>query len=349
MVDNARNATFFAALNTANGFCSYFRNIFDRIGAVYIIKGGSGTGKSRFMKEVAEAANAKGYSVECFLCSSDPTSLDGIIIKELDMAVLDGTSPHIHEPTLIGARERFIDFSVYLDSNNLKQHKEEIEALLEAKSRRYQKVYEQLRAVKIYDDMIIRTAMNALDEEKLGKNIKKNALLLKKGERYDKAFRIRGALSCNGRITLNTYAKMAKKRFAIADICGLGGIYLKKLLDKTDEQGIAVTVSYGAFYPELPDALYYPDSEISFYVGAEGDFEESVINMRRFTDDEKLRPYKPELRAMSRLRRIALMQTEYDFSCIKRLHSSVEEIYIEAMDFASKEKMTKEFIKKKIT
>ncbi len=348
MVDNARNATFFAALNTANGFCSYFRKIFDRLETVYIIKGGSGTGKSRFMKEVATAANEMGYSVENFLCSSDSTSLDGIIVKELDMAILDGTSPHIHEPTLIGAREHFIDFGAYLDGDILKRRKEEIEALSEAKSRRYKKIYEQLKAVKIYDDIIMNTALNTLEKEKLDKSVKKSAQFLKKSASYEKKFRIRSAVSCNGNITLNTYAKTAKKRFAIADVCGLGGIYLKNLLDKTDEEEIAVTVSYGPFFPELPDALYYPEAGISFYIGTEGDFEETVINMRRFVNDGKLRPYKPELRAISKLRRMSLRQTEYDFSCIRRLHSAVEEIYMSAMDFEAKEKMTKEFIDSKI-
>ncbi len=344
MINNTHGAAFFAALNTANGFCSYFREIFDKVETVYIIKGGSGTGKSRFMREVVAAANAKGYAVEEFLCSSDPGSLDGIIIKRLGIAVLDGTAPHVHEPTLVGAREKFLDFSMFLDCDKLKNSKDEIQALSAAKARRYNGIYDYLRAIKIYDSLIERAAMNAFEEEKLDKSVKKSMLWLHKGDSYLKNIRIRSAISCDGSITLNTYAKISKKRFAISDLCGLGGIYLKKLLDKTDEAGIAVTVSYDPFAPELPDALYYPDSNVSFYIGTEGDYDETLINMRRFVNDDMLRPYKPEIRALYRLRGGVLEQMNYDFSCIKRLHAAIEEIYSSAMCFDGKEKLTRDFI-----
>lgn len=349
MINNTHGAAFFAALNTANGFCSYFREIFDKVDTVYIIKGGSGTGKSRFMKEVAAAANAKGYLTEAFLCSSDPSSLDGIIVKKLGVAVLDGTAPHVHEPTLVGAREKFLDFSAFLDSDKLKPKREEIKALSAAKAKRYAGIYEYLKVIRVYDSLILRAAMAAFESEKLDKSVKKSMLSIEKGERYSKNIRIRSAVSCEGNIILNTYAKMAKKRFAISDLCGLGGIYLKRLLDRTDAAGISVTVSYDPFAPELPDALYYPDSGVAFYLGTEGDYDETVINMRRFVNDSTLRPYKPEIRALYRLRGEVVHQMDYDFSCVKRLHTALEEIYSAAMRFEGKEELTREFIKNVIT
>ena len=84
----AHGAAFFAAMNTAEGFKSYFREIFDEFENIYIIKGGPGTGKSRFMKEVACRAEEKGLSVERFYCSSDPTSLDAVAISELSAVFL---------------------------------------------------------------------------------------------------------------------------------------------------------------------------------------------------------------------------------------------------------------------
>ncbi len=344
MIDNTRGAAFFAALNTADGFRSYFREIFDKIATVYIIKGGSGTGKSRFMREVSAAAQAKGYTVQSFLCSSDPSSLDGIIVNELNVAVLDGTAPHVHEPTLVGAREQFLDFSAFLNAELLKTQRSEIESLLSAKARRYAGVYQYLKAVKIYDDLIMRAVMNAFCEEKLDKAVKKSLLSVKKSESYEKNIRIRAAVGCGGTVTLSSYADMAKKRFAIADLCGLGGIYLKKLLKKTDEMGVSVTVSYSPFAPDTPDAIYYPDSDTSLYIGSEGYSDETVINMRRFVKDELLRPYKPEIRALYRLRADVIEQMNYDFAAVKRLHLATEEIYSRAMYFEGKEKLTADFI-----
>ncbi len=344
MINNTHGAAFFAAMNTPNGFVSYFREIFDKVDTVYVIKGGSGTGKSRFMREVADVAVKKGLKLENFLCSSDPASLDGIIIQPLGVAILDGTAPHIHEPTLIGAREHFIDLSAFLDGEMLKTKKDEIQAYQAAKSKRYAGIYQYLKIIDIYNGLIKRAALPAFNEAKMDKAVKKSTTLLKKSAKYEKQVRLRSAISCDGHIVLNTYAKMASKRFALSDICLLGGLYLKKLLALTDAAGISVTVSYDPLDPSVPDALYYPDSDISFYVGGEKDYEETKINMLRFVADEKLRPYKPEIRALTRLKNSAISQMNYDFSAIKRLHIAIEEIYSQAMCFEGKERMTRSFI-----
>ena len=77
--------TYFAALNGGKGFVSFFDDIFSPLDRVYIIKGGPGTGKSKLMRDIAAEAVNKAYTVEYFCCSADPDSLDGIIIKELNV------------------------------------------------------------------------------------------------------------------------------------------------------------------------------------------------------------------------------------------------------------------------
>ena len=70
---------YFAASNSHKGFISYFNEIFrsSQISHLYIIKGGPGTGKSRFIREIASDAEALGYDTEYYYCSSDQSSLDG--------------------------------------------------------------------------------------------------------------------------------------------------------------------------------------------------------------------------------------------------------------------------------
>ena len=83
--------------NTSKGFYSFYRYVLPQDDAkrILCIKGGPGTGKSQLMKKVATHFNKKGYTIEYHHCSSDPNSLDGILVKELNIALLDGTSPHI--------------------------------------------------------------------------------------------------------------------------------------------------------------------------------------------------------------------------------------------------------------
>lgn len=87
---------YFLGANSAEGFVSLYDELIDesQASAVYILKGGPGCGKSTLMKKVGEEMEKGGYYVEYILCSGDPDSLDGILIPEKAVAIMDGTAPH---------------------------------------------------------------------------------------------------------------------------------------------------------------------------------------------------------------------------------------------------------------
>ena len=86
---------YFSGGNTASGFVSYYDYIFRDLDRLYIIKGAPGTGKSKLMRDIANEACNRNYTIEYYHCASDPDSLDGIIIRDISVGVLDGTAPHV--------------------------------------------------------------------------------------------------------------------------------------------------------------------------------------------------------------------------------------------------------------
>ena len=138
---------FFAAANGYNGFRSNFDKIFipEEYEKIYVIKGGPGTGKSTLMRRISNVFSGKLYSCE-ILCSSDPKSLDGLIlqINNKKIAILDGTSPHVYEPKYIGAVEEIINLGAYFDYSSLKRNKDEIVKLSCEKKRNYDQAYFEL-------------------------------------------------------------------------------------------------------------------------------------------------------------------------------------------------------------
>lgn len=82
--------------NTSQGFFSYYDYILSQEEAAKIIciKGGPGVGKSTFMKKIGKEMLDRGYDVEYMHCSSDNNSLDGVVVPEIKVALLDGTAPH---------------------------------------------------------------------------------------------------------------------------------------------------------------------------------------------------------------------------------------------------------------
>ena len=100
---------YFAAANTYAGFKSYFPIVFapKDYERIYILKGGPGSGKSSFIKRFAADLIQKGCKTEEIYCSSDPRSLDGIIIyaEGKKIVIIDGTAPHETDAKLPGAFE----------------------------------------------------------------------------------------------------------------------------------------------------------------------------------------------------------------------------------------------------
>lgn len=73
----------------------------------YLIKGRPGTGKSTFMKTIAQKAFDLGFNIERYHCSFDPNSLDMIVIRELSISIFDATAPHEYFPTT--ANDKILD------------------------------------------------------------------------------------------------------------------------------------------------------------------------------------------------------------------------------------------------
>src|SRR5699024_7361779 len=80
--------------NTPDGKVNHVSALIAPFQNVYYVKGRAGTGKSVFMKEILNACKSYGYDIEMYRCSFDPSSVDMIIVRDLDFCVFDSTPPH---------------------------------------------------------------------------------------------------------------------------------------------------------------------------------------------------------------------------------------------------------------
>ena len=142
------NRKYFAAANTYNGFVSYFSDIFkpDEYERIYVIKGGPGTGKSSLMRNIVSCFNDKAEEIQEIYCSSDPNSLDGIIIKNKGkkVAIIDGTAPHEKDTVYPGVIDEIIYLGENWDSRFLLGQKETILSINKGKAEAYRTAYSYL-------------------------------------------------------------------------------------------------------------------------------------------------------------------------------------------------------------
>ncbi|MDA8442252.1 MAG: PRK06851 family protein [Peptococcaceae bacterium] len=118
---------FFPGANTSRGFYSLYKYIIPQdTTRIFIVKGGPGVGKSTFMKKICQSFTEQGYDAEWHCCSSDNGSIDGLVLAQIGVALIDGTAPHIVDPKNPGAVDEIIHLGDYWDESVLRLHKEEI-------------------------------------------------------------------------------------------------------------------------------------------------------------------------------------------------------------------------------
>ncbi len=331
---NNSELSFFASANSGRGFINYYGDIFKNLKKHYIIKGGPGTGKSSLMKAVAKAAKSQGMSVECFYCSSDPESLDGIIINELSVGITDGTAPHTADPCYPGVTDEIIDMSQFWDKNILEQTREKIIETVNTKSKLYRDVYSYLNAALSLDKLIARQLSEGADIMSLKSLARSYADVIpyRKGK---ESVRLTEGITMKGHYTFSPYKNKADIIYNLKDSNGIGYLFLnhvKKLL--TDNERI---VSYEALDAEKINMIYLPSDKILFCInsdqGEEIDIDDFVLVKTELTENAKIR--KDEL----------MSEAYYLLSEIETLHFSLEKIYISAMDFSRKEEYQEKLIK----
>lgn len=129
--------------NTPQGFYSYYNYILPQRKAekIFCIKGGPGTGKSTLMKAVGNHFAERGEDVDFLWCSSDPDSLDGVLLKKRRIALVDGTSPHVVDPKNPGAVDEILNLGEYWDTDGLRTHRDVVISCNERTSTMFQLVY----------------------------------------------------------------------------------------------------------------------------------------------------------------------------------------------------------------
>ncbi len=133
--------------NTADGFVNLFGDFIKGSRTTYL-KGGSGVGKSTFIREFAKRAEDLGYETIKVPCSSDINSLDAVKVLGLNLVMLDATSPHVFEPELYGITGDIFDIGKHLNPDVLAPKTGILRELLDTKKQAYKCMYNELHCVK---------------------------------------------------------------------------------------------------------------------------------------------------------------------------------------------------------
>ena len=345
--------SYFAASNGGNGFISYFDQIFENslFQRVYVLKGGPGTGKSSLMKKAAVICEELGHGYEQILCSSDPESLDGIIIDKngKNIAIIDGTAPHVREAMAPGAVDEIINLGSSWDESMLVQKRDSIIRLINEKKHTYTSAYTFLKCAYVLTSRKQELIRACIDEEKLKKAIAR-LLTIKTGDvKTTKIkYKLKNAISVNGPCQSNVYEQSYKETIAVYGAHGSSFAVFDEIKKQLTDRVSSLTISPTPLCKYTLDAIGIEDMGRSFFDSGKEHYDKDIkaINSERFLNQTKLKEIKPELRMLSRQCEDAMDNAYLMLTKAKDAHFKLEEIYVEAMDFTKKERMETELFDK---
>ncbi len=337
---------YFVCANSAKGFQNYFASNLKKLDKVYILKGGPGTGKSSLMKKVGHHMEKAGLQVEYIHCSSDPVSLDGLVIREINTAIVDGTAPHIVEPTAPGAIEEYINLGEAWDVKKLAEHKKEILYLQEEISSCYPKAYDKFAQAltihdeweKIYIDHMNFKKANALTE-KVTKELLGDTHFDKKATIVHRFF---GGSTPKGPVDfVETLLKSVKNHYYIKGRPGSGkSTMLKKILTASQLRGIDVEVYHCGFDPDSLDMLLIPALDLCIFDSTapheyfpSQETDHTIDMYKELIEPDTDFIHKTQLEDIKSRYKVCVKEGISHLAYAKLLHDELEKYYIGATDF----------------
>lgn len=332
---------YFVASNSKRGFCSYYDSAFDtrKFSKIYLVKGGSGTGKARLMQSIARRAEMQGIDVRYIYCSSDYESLDAVILKDLRVAILDATAPHTREPKLVGAVESVIDLGAFLNEDLLGASRGVIETLNNEKKEGFERAYRYLQAYGSLTENMENIVRPTLKTDKIKKYVKRLAENVAKGGGETEHLLV-GSLGMKGACRFNTYRERATVYLGIADICETAHFLLREMQNAFEKKKADLHVSNDPLIPERLDAICDIGSGFTAEIVNEPISDGRTVNMRRFIDADGLAKIKSEYREIVNARAEILRLATAELAKVAKTHFTLEKIYGSAMDFDKKEQLT---------
>lgn len=347
MLDIKKGAEFFAAANSGNGFVSFYDEIFNskRIARRYLIKGGPGTGKSSFLLKLAKRAERRGAFVEYYRCSSDPSSLDGIIING-KIAIVDSTAPHAVEPVFVGARDSIIDFGAFWNAEKLGESLEQIIELSDKKKGAYGRAYRFLSSAMQSEAALREMVLPYVDFSRMKRLVTRLVRNIDSDGVYERKTRILSAIGMEGRSRLDSFEYAAKKTVLIEDYYGLGALAISAVLDFAKENKNRVSVSFFPLSCGEPDAVCFEKTKIAFVV--KNTRSEKAISLRRIFDLTTIsQKEKSSLRERARSAKKAsdflVDNALKELALAGEAHFELEEIYKKNMNFSALNAFTDRF------
>jgi len=297
------------------------------------------------MRKIGLQMAELGFNVDFWQCSSDNDSLDGVIIRELKTAVVDGTAPHVIDPRYPGAIEQIINLGDHWDEHSLQSHKNEIKKLVDEIGGYFKDAWQDLAEAKNVHDEWKKINCTAMDFSKI--NQKTEQLIQEIFSVNTPLVRhmFAGAITPGGLVNfINNITEDCKTRYILKGLPGTGkSTLIKKIAEGAVERGYQTDCYHCALDPDSLDMVVIPQLGVAVLDGSIPHVEEKerpgdkVINMLDDFNNELLSRDGKKLTQLQEEFNKLMNEAVGKIAQAKRLHDQLEGYYVKAMDFEAVE------------
>ncbi len=337
-----QSAHIFLGANSGEGFYSLYDQLLHaRLDDLLIIKGGPGCGKSSFMRAVAKELSDAGEDVIYVNCSGDPDSLDGVLIPSIKTGLVDGTSPHVLEPSYTVSNERYVDLTRFYDVAETKARREDIIGHSDAYRAAYTEAYHILRAVDAVAAERRAAARKGMDFARLESRIDRLARRELKGKearraRIDRAFL--GGMTHKGELCrYDTAETLCPKLCVLEDSYGLAAAAMERAAAYAAAAGYDVLLCPNPDRPRETMHVLIPAAGFALVTATARQPYEGEAYRRIRVDamamEQLSRADKAKLRFTGRIERSLREEATEALRRAKAEHDALEAVYNPCVDF----------------
>lgn len=349
----------FPGNNTPRGFFSYYDYILPKDSRrIFVIKGGPGVGKSTFMASIAKHMVDLGYDVEVHHCSSDNSSIDGVVFPAIGVGMVDGTSPHVVDPKVPGAVDEIVWLGEFWDEEAVRAKKQEILQAQKGIESVFKRAYRYLSAARVVYEDWEAVNIEALDAGKANKRAQgiidecfDGIPVADKPGAERKLFA--SAITPDGMVNyLNTIVSPCKTRYVIEGDPGTGKSYLlEKVKRSALERGFFTETYYCPMHPEKVEHVVVGKLGLAFtksiephtYIPGPADI---IVDMNECRDKAIVDEHQVySARARDEYDRLFNLAVFY-ISQAKQYHDAMERCYAPNMDFAGIDRLRERITQK---
>ena len=351
---------YFAGAFSGNGFKNYLTDAISGMKQIYIIKGTPGSGKSTLMKKIAHASEENGYEVEYIHCSSDVSSLDGVVVPSLSLAIVDGTSPHVMEAMYPLAVETIINTGDYISHSEIEKHAGEIIRLTDKKKELFSNSEKLLRSayeLKKLEYSITQKCYNSKKGFNFCKNViaKEEKLQKASMEQWEKPHSTTNSFDINSKnshLTKRSFFAFGKdgistlNPYPTAKIFSIESSFAPFILGTLSvlalEYGIhavfaphPIDISQTAMiYLPFSDTVFINSTLLKVGINQKNFTQKNIVYLakNRFETENKLKANKEKLSFLRKTEKLILGEAKSYLEDAMENHKNLERIYVSALN-----------------